>query len=182
MERPIKGRKLANMTTGPKKADALSNITPEPFWRKPLEDLSKAEWESLCDGCGRCCLVKLEDEDTGEIHFTDIACKLFDAGSCRCANYSKRKKLVPDCVQLTPKAVRSLPWLPPSCAYRLVAEEKDLKWWHPLVSDRPETVHEAGISVRGKVSLKEDEVAFEDWPNHIRDWPGRNPRGRKPKA
>jgi len=85
-------------------------------------------------------------------------------------------------VQLTPKAVRSLPWLPPSCAYRLVAEGKDLKWWHPLVSGRPETVHEAGISVRGKISLSEDEVAFEEWPNHIKAWPGRNPRARKPKA
>jgi hypothetical protein len=162
------------MTTGPKKT--------EPFWRKPLEDMSQTEWESLCDGCGRCCLVKLEDEDTGEIHFTDIGCKLFNAETCRCANYSKRKKLVPDCVQLTPEAVRSLPWLPPSCAYRLVAEGKDLKWWHPLVSGRPETVHEAGISARGKVHLTEEEVVFEEWPDHIRDWPGRNPRGRRPKA
>ena len=170
------------MTRSPQKPPAPApENDAEPFWRKPLEDLNKAEWESLCDGCGRCCLVKLEDEDTGEIHFTDIACKLFDAGSCRCANYPKRKTLVPDCVQLTPKAVRSLPWLPPSCAYRLVAEGKDLKWWHPLVSGRPETVHEAGISVRGKVSLSEDDVAFEDWPNHIRDWPSRNPRGRRPK-
>ena len=162
-----------------KKTDAAQ--AGEPFWRKPLEDMSQAEWESLCDGCGRCCLVKLEDEDTGEIHFTDIGCKLYDASTCRCANYEKRKKLVPDCVQLTPKAVRTLPWLPPSCAYRLVAEGKDLKWWHPLVSGRPETVHEAGISTLGKVHLSEEEVVFEEWPDHIRDWPGRNPRGRKPK-
>ena len=154
----------------------------EPFWRKGLENLTKREWESLCDGCGRCCLVKLEDEDTGEIHFTDIACKLFEAGSCRCANYAKRKSLVPDCVQLTPEAVRSLPWLPPTCAYKLVAEGKDLKWWHPLVSGDPASVHEAGISVRGRIGGFEDDVAFEDWPNHIKDWPARTPRPRKPNG
>jgi uncharacterized cysteine cluster protein YcgN (CxxCxxCC family) len=154
----------------------------KPFWRKPLEELTREEWESLCDGCGRCCLVKLEDEDTGEIHFTDIACSLFDAGSCRCGNYPQRKSIVPDCVQLTPAEVRSLRWLPPTCAYKLVADGKDLRWWHPLISGRPETVHEAGISVRGRVGGHENEVRFEDWPDHIRDWPNREPRPRKPKV
>ena len=154
----------------------------QPFWRKPLEDMSKTEWESLCDGCGRCCLVKLEDADTGEIHFTDVSCKLFDASTCRCGDYAKRKKLVPDCVQLTPEAVRTLPWLPPSCAYRLVAEGKDLKWWHPLVSGRAETVHEAGVSARGRVRASEADVNFEDWPKFIKDWPGRPPRARKPQV
>lgn len=154
---------------------------PQPFWRKGLDKLTKSEWESLCDGCGRCCLVKLEDEDTEEIHFTDIACKLFDAGTCRCVNYARRKKLVPDCVQLTPEAVRTLRWLPPSCAYKLVAEGKDLKWWHPLVSGRVESVHEAGISVRGRVGGFEHEVKFEDWPKHIKAWPGRIPRSKKPE-
>jgi uncharacterized cysteine cluster protein YcgN (CxxCxxCC family) len=153
-----------------------------PYWRtKKLEELSVTEWESLCDGCGRCCLVKLEDEDTGEIHFTDIACKLLETGSCRCSNYAHRRKFVRDCVKLTPEAVRTLPWLPPSCAYRLVAEGKDLKWWHPLVSGRPETVHEAGVSVRGRVGGVEGNVRFRDWPDHIADWPGKMPRAGKPK-
>lgn len=143
--------------------------------------MSRAEWESLCDGCGRCCLVKLQDEDTGEIHFTDVACKLFDAGACRCRNYPRRRNIVPDCIRLTPEGVRSLPWLPPTCAYRLVDEGKDLRWWHPLVSGRPETVHEAGISARGRVGGMEDEVPFDDWVDHIVDWPGRDARPRKPK-
>ena len=159
----------------PQKPDA-------PFWHiKTLEQLDQSEWESLCDGCGRCCLVKLEDEDTGEIHFTDIACRLFEAGTCRCSDYENRKAKVHDCVQLTPHEVRTLPWLPPTCAYRLVAEGKDLRWWHPLVSGRPETVREAGISVHGRVGGFEQDVNFENWPDHITDWPARVPRARKPK-
>jgi uncharacterized cysteine cluster protein YcgN (CxxCxxCC family) len=106
-----------------------------PFWKqKALEALNPAEWESLCDGCGRCCLVKLEDEDSGEIHFTDIACKHFNAGTCRCADYAHRRRRVRDCIKLTPAKVRTLSWLPPTCAYRLVADGRDLAWWHPLVS------------------------------------------------
>lgn len=152
-----------------------------PFWKqKQLEELTPAEWESLCDGCGRCCLVKLEDEDTGKIYFTDIACRLFDAGSCRCADYSRRSRRVRDCITLTPAAVRSLPWLPPSCAYRLVAEGRDLAWWHPLISGSPSTVHEAGISVRGRVAAMESEIELNDYPAHIVTWPGKSPRPRKP--
>ena len=157
----------------------LSDKT-EPFWRKKLEDLNQQEWESLCDGCGRCCLVKLEDEDTGEIHYTDLACKLFDEGSCRCSDYENRKAKVPDCVQLTPEAVRSLRWLPRTCAYRLVAEGRDLRWWHPLVSGRPETVQEAGISVHGRVRGFEGKVKLRDYVNFITDWPAREPRPKKP--
>ncbi|WP_159592855.1 YcgN family cysteine cluster protein [Chelativorans xinjiangense] len=137
----------------------------DPFWKtKPLEAMSPAEWESLCDGCGKCCLAKLEDEDTGDIHWTSVACRLFDAGACRCTDYAGRLKRVPDCVRLTPENVRTLTWLPATCAYRLVAEGKDLAWWHPLVSGNPETVHEAGISVRGRVRALEDELdAPEDY-------------------
>ena len=148
-----------------------------PFWRaKTLDEMSTAEWESLCDGCGRCCLVKLEDEDTGEFYFTDIGCKLLDGSSCRCSDYARRRKRVRDCIKLTPALVRELRWLPDSCAYRRIADGKDLAWWHPLVSGSEETVHEAGISVRGRVAASEDDVPVEMWPDHIVDLP---PRARR---
>jgi hypothetical protein len=124
-------------------------IDDSPFWkRKRLDEMTPEEWESLCDGCGRCCLLKLEDEDTEEIVYTRLACKLLDIGTCRCGSYETRHQKVPDCVRLTPESAGTLEWLPPSCAYRLVANGEDLAWWHPLVSGDPETVHQAGISVR----------------------------------
>jgi len=148
-----------------------------PFWRtKTLEEMSRAEWESLCDGCARCCLVKLEDEDSGEIHFTDIGCKLLDAKACRCRDYKSRSRRVSDCVTLTPCAVRTLTWLPVTCAYRLVAEGKDLPQWHPLKSGSAESVHEAGASVRGRVVASEEDIAHELWPERIVKWPNRAPR------
>ncbi len=143
-----------------------------PFWRsKTLDEMSASEWESLCDGCGRCCLIKLEDEETGRIHATDVACTLFDAGTCRCRDYDNRAARVPDCVTLTPKAVRALAWLPPTCAYRLLAEGKDLKWWHPLVSGRAETVVEAGVSVKGRVHASEDDVSLAELVERVKNWP-----------
>jgi uncharacterized cysteine cluster protein YcgN (CxxCxxCC family) len=155
----------------------------EPFWRTTaLEDMTRAQWESLCDGCGRCCLVKLEEEDTGQIHATDIACRLFDAGTCRCRNYEHRTEVVPDCVGLTPQAVRELRWLPATCGYRLVAEGSDLPWWHPLISGDPQTVRDAGISVAGKVFAGEHEIPLEDYPDRIRQWPLRWPRAAGPRA
>ena len=121
-----------------------------PFWqRKTLDDMSPSEWESLCDGCGRCCLLKLEDEDTNEILLTRLSCKLLDVGSCRCMDYPKRQAQVPDCIAIDAAKVRELSWLPPTCGYRLIDEGRPLPWWHPLVSGSPETVHQAGISVRG---------------------------------
>lgn len=142
----------------------------EPFWRKkPLAAMTKAEWESLCDGCGRCCTVKFEDEDTGHVDYTDVVCREFDTATCRCRNYARRKELVPDCIKLTVRMVGKLSWLPSTCAYRLIDEGKDLYWWHPLVSGDPETVHEAGISLRGRV-VSEDEV--EDAEERIVDWIG----------
>lgn len=146
--------------------------TNRPFWEtRTLEELSDTEWESLCDGCGRCCLHKLEDEDTGEVFHTDVACRLFDTGSCRCRDYANRFERVPDCLNLTPQMVRELTWLPPTCGYRRVAEGRGLAWWHPLVSGRAETVHEAGISVRGRVIL-EQFVHSDDVEDRLVDWPG----------
>jgi uncharacterized protein len=150
----------------------------QPFWRtKSLEEMTAAEWESLCDGCGRCCLVKLEDEDTGEVHFTDLGCRLLDGKTCRCTDYARRRRRVRDCIKLTPEGARSLPWLPRTCGYRVVAEGRDLAWWHPLVSGSDETVHEAGISVRGRVSGSELAMPIEQWPDRIVKWPNRTPRG-----
>ncbi|MFG1206558.1 YcgN family cysteine cluster protein [Xanthobacter flavus] len=141
--------------------------------------MTGAEWESLCDGCGRCCLVKLEDEDSGAIAYTDVACRLFDAGSCRCSDYPNRSEIVADCVRLTPEAVESIGWLPPTCAYRLVREGKDLPFWHPLVSGTRDTVVSAGISVHGRVAGLETEFGLFELVDHIVNWPTRWPRGAK---
>jgi uncharacterized cysteine cluster protein YcgN (CxxCxxCC family) len=120
------------------------------FWEdKPLEALDRAEWEMLCDGCGKCCVHKLEDEETGELFPTNVACKLLDRHSGRCSNYRHRRAFVPECVRLTPKLAATLDWLPETCAYKLRAEGKQLPEWHHLVSGDPEAVHKAGMSVRG---------------------------------
>ena len=142
---------------------------PTPFWKqKTLSEMSRTEWESLCDGCGRCCLNKLEDADTGRIYHTDVVCRLLDEQTCRCSNYEERKRFVPECQILTPQNLKRYSWLPSTCAYRLVSEGSDLRWWHPLVSGDPETVHEAGISVRGRV-ISERET--DDLENHVVSWP-----------
>ena len=139
------------------------------FWEtKSLRDMTQDEWESLCDGCGKCCLHKLEDEDTGEIAYTNVACRLLDIGSCACSAYEKRHRLVPDCVKITPVNVQDYAWLPRTCAYRLLAEGKSLAWWHPLVSGNPESVHEAGISVRGR-SVSERHAG--DLEDYVVTWP-----------
>ncbi len=137
-----------------------------PFWEKPLESLSRPEWEALCDGCGKCCLHKIEDYDTGEVQPTNIACKLLDRFSCRCSNYRGRRAFVPDCIRLTPDAVARLPWLPGTCANRLRAEGKSLPDWHYLISGDRETVHEAGMSARGW-TVAEDEAG--DIEHHLID-------------
>ena len=142
-----------------------------PFWKaKSLDEMSEAEWESLCDGCGKCCLIGLEDEDTGEIYLTDVACKLFDSGACKCSDYENRRKRVPDCVKLTPQNINELSWLPKTCAYRLVAQGRDLFWWHPLVSGDPNTVHEAKVSVRGK-TRPEGRLQIPGLMKRIKTWP-----------
>ena len=144
-----------------------------PFWKKkPLASLSVEEWESLCDGCGQCCLIKLEDEDTGEIAVTRLACKLLDLGSCQCSDYAGRQVQVPDCVKLTPDDIGRIEWLPETCAYRLIDEGEDLRWWHPLVSGTQETVFEAGVSIRG-LAISEKKVPEERFPSYIAGWIGK---------
>lgn len=139
--------------SSPKDKGKLAKSVPpdtKPFWEvKPLEAMSQDEWESLCDGCGQCCLLKVEDEDTSDVYLTRLACRLLDVGSCRCSDYKKRHNRVADCEVITPDNVHELTWLPESCAYRRLAEGRGLAWWHPLVSGDPNTVHEAGVSVRG---------------------------------
>ena len=138
------------------------------YWeRVPLRNLTAREWEALCDGCGKCCLNKLEDADTGEIAFTRVACRLLDGESCRCAQYPIRRQFVPDCVVLTPSTLPKVAyWLPTTCAYRLLHEGKRLYDWHPLISGDSETVHAEGQSVRGW-TVPEFEVPEEEWEDHI---------------
>ena len=130
----------------------------------------------VCDGCGQCCLIKLEDDDTGDIAVTRLACKLLDLGSCRCSDYRNRQQHVPDCVKLSPDGIKQLRWLPRTCAYRLIDEGRDLPWWHPLVSGTSETVHEAGVSIRG-AAISEKKVPQERFPAHIVGWI--EPRSRR---
>jgi uncharacterized cysteine cluster protein YcgN (CxxCxxCC family) len=144
----------------------------ERFWEdKTLAELDATEWESLCDGCGRCCLLKLEDADSGEIAYTGIACWLLDIRRCRCRDYQHRERRVPDCQVLNPVTVPATDWLPDTCAYRLVAEGKPLPDWHPLISGDPDSVHAAGISVRDRV-VSEEFVHPDARADHIVRWVG----------
>ena len=121
------------------------------FWEQPIESLSRDQWEALCDGCGQCCLHKLEDEDTGEVHFTNVACRLLDTATARCKDYRHRRAFVPDCMRLTPRLAAEATWLPATCAYRLRANGEPLPEWHYLISGDRDAVHRAGVSVIGKV-------------------------------
>ena len=152
-----------------------------PFWRrKSLEEMTDSEWESLCDGCGRCCLNKLEEEgNDADTYYTDVGCRLLNGETCRCKDYAHRLEQVEDCVQLTPASLKTINWLPPSCAYVLVAKGRDLYWWHPLVSGDPETVHAAGVSVRGRMSATEETVPDEDLEDYIVSWPQKLPKAAR---
>ena len=145
-------------------------MAEKPFWQTvKLADMTAAQWEAVCDGCAKCCLVKLQDEDSREIVFTDIVCNLLDQQTCRCAHYQERTKLVPDCVKLTKDNLDKIDFMPPSCAYRLLHEGKDLPQWHPLVSGHADSVVEAGMSVKGRVIA---EMTFDgDSEDRVVDWP-----------
>ena len=142
----------------------------QQYWKtKTLRGLNSEEWESLCDGCGKCCLNKLEDEDNGDLLFTNISCRLLDSQNCACTNYKNRKSIVPHCSKLTPKKVFSFQWLPKTCAYRLIANGDDLPDWHHLVCGDRERVHLSGNSVRGKV-VSEDDIEEEELEDYVVDW------------
>ncbi|MFZ5964121.1 YcgN family cysteine cluster protein [Thalassococcus sp. BH17M4-6] len=148
-----------------------SGLAPRFWERKPLTKLTPAEWEALCDGCGKCCLNKLEDEDTGHVELTRVACRLFDDTTCRCAQYEVRHQFVPECIVLKPGNIDDHAyWMPATCAYRLLWEGKPLYDWHPLISGTPETVHAAGVSMRHR-TVAEFEVDEDDWEDHIIDEP-----------
>ncbi|HZJ93377.1 MAG TPA: YcgN family cysteine cluster protein [Thiopseudomonas sp.] len=139
----------------------------EPFWkRKTLAELDQEEWESLCDGCGLCCLQKLADEDDDSVYYTNVACQLLDLDTARCSNYPDRKSYVADCIQLTPGTAETFKWLPTTCAYRLVSEGKDLFVWHHLVCGNTDAVHTEGISQLGRMASELD-VPEEEWENHL---------------
>ena len=142
-------------------------MSAKKFWEyKSLHALTPAEWESLCDGCGRCCLHKLEDEETGAVFYTSVACRLLDIHECRCKAYADREQRAPDCMSLTPDIVAQCHWLPSTCAYRRLLEGLPLPWWHPLISGSPETVHSAGISLRNK-AISEACVNVDDLEPYI---------------
>ena len=141
----------------------------KPFWEQvALSDMSKQQWESLCDGCAKCCLHKLEDEDDGQVYYTKVACRYMD-DNCRCTEYQKRNELVPDCVWLKPEDVEHFHWLPSTCAYRLIHEGKPLPQWHPLISNNSQSVHEAGVSIKGRC-LSEVYVHPEGYEEHVIHW------------
>ena len=149
----------------------MKTKTDYKYWQNtPLSKMTNAQWEGLCDGCALCCLNKLEDWDTGEIYWTNVACQLLDCETCRCKDYENRQALMPDCIQLSQENISQIAWLPPTCAYRLVSEGQDLPSWHPLITGRAESVHEAGISVRGRV-VPENDMKPEDLEDHIVEWP-----------
>jgi len=142
-------------------------MSAKKFWEyKSLETLTLTEWESLCDGCGKCCLHKLEDGETGEVLYTSVACRFLDIHQCRCTAYAHREQQAADCMLLTPRIVAECRWLPTTCAYRRLLEGSPLPWWHPLISGNPETVHSAGISLRDK-AVSESCVDVDDLEPYI---------------
>lgn len=163
------------LTVEPNRPRFFMNDSQRPFWQtKSLNQMTTSEWESLCDGCGRCCLNKLEDWDTGEVFWTNIACSLLDRQTCQCRDYENRFETVSDCINLSARKIAELSWLPPSCAYRLIHEGKPLFAWHPLISGDADSVHKAGVSVRGRC-ICEQGLSVDDYEDHLVDWPEKLP-------
>lgn len=152
----------------PSLRNGCGELSEPAFWEKPIEALNREEWEALCDGCGKCCLHKVEDEDTGRIYPTNVACKLLDLESCRCADYRHRRIHVPDCIRLNRRSIDAYPWLPSTCAYVLRANGDPLPEWHYLICGDPEAVHRAGISVKGRAI---SELHAGPLENHIVEQP-----------
>ncbi len=151
-------------------AEPSANEPKAAFWKtKSLSEMNTAEWESLCDGCALCCLVKLEDEDTGEVHYTDVVCKYLDNRSCQCTDYQNRHTNVPACVGLKPEHLDAFEWLPQSCSYRLLAEGKELPAWHHLVTGSKNSIHLAGRSVKDQ-TVSEEAVHPDALEDHIIQW------------
>lgn len=146
------------------------DLQADQFWQhKALSEMSSSEWESLCDGCGKCCLVKLEDADNGDIYHTDVGCKLLDLHSCQCSNYQRRHEFVDDCMKLSPNNIGELDWLPESCSYRMLARGQELPSWHHLISGNRDKVHSYGISLRGR-AVSELDVRDDRMEDHIIHW------------
>lgn len=145
-------------------------VAQRVFWAaKTLSEMTPEEFEAVCDGCGKCCLHKLEDEDNGDVYYTKVACRLLDHSTCRCTNYAERQTLVLGCTVLTPEAVKDMYWLPDTCAYRLLDAGVPLFDWHPLLSGDPQSVHTSNMSVANKV-VSESVVAEEDFEDYIVRW------------
>lgn len=147
----------------------MAEMEPHFWEHKSLEELTQTEWEALCDGCGKCCLHKIEDVESGTVYYTNVACRLLDCNTCRCTDYADRSTIVTDCVPLTPAMVREIGWLPATCAYRLLMADEPLPWWHPLQSGDPHTVRKAGITICGK-AVPESEVDLDDLEDMVVDW------------
>ncbi|MAD43945.1 MAG: hypothetical protein CMI02_01905 [Oceanospirillaceae bacterium] len=142
-------------------------MSAAPFWQvKTLQQMTAAEWESLCDGCAKCCLHKLQDEDTDEVFYTAVHCRYMERSTCRCTVYEERNSKVPECVWLTPDQASEFFWLPPTCSYRLLAEGKDLPQWHPLITGDPDSVHKAGMSIRN-TGIPDNQINEDDWQDYI---------------
>jgi uncharacterized cysteine cluster protein YcgN (CxxCxxCC family) len=181
---------LLDYTRSRRKRDPEADAKPleDGYWRrKTLTEMNEREWEALCDRCSKCCIISIEDADSGVLYLTDVSCKLFDTKSCGCSDYANRKQYVPDCVKLTPKNVPKLDWLPQTCAYRLASEGKDLYWWHPLISGDPETVHTARASVRnktrpeGRLQMAGLIKRITRWPTPLEKPPNRTGRRKRSK-
>jgi uncharacterized cysteine cluster protein YcgN (CxxCxxCC family) len=149
----------------------MTKFAPRFWEKKPLEKLSEAEWEALCDGCGKCCLNKLEDEDSGQVALTRVACRLLDDQTCRCAHYENRHQFIPECIVLRPENLDTHAyWMPQTCAYRLLWQGKPLPGWHPLITGDPNSVHNAGVSVQD-MTVSEFDTPEEDWEDYIIEEP-----------